>query len=100
MAYSPSSLSIILAFGFSALGCDGGGRVDNRLDCKQICDRYAECFDDDFDVAECKSDCRDSANDDADFEDKVDACSDCLDGDQSCAKDTLSCSTDCVGIIP
>lgn len=84
------------------LGCDGGAadRIDNRLDCRQICDRYQDCASSDYDVDQCKEDCRDSANADNDFERKVEHCSDCISNDDSCTETAFKCATDCVGIVP
>jgi hypothetical protein len=86
-----------------AFGCDGGAvdRVDNRWDCKQVCDRFAECFtdEDDYDVDGCKDECRDNANSDNDFESKLDECQECLEGDDSCAEETVECATECTGVV-
>jgi hypothetical protein len=82
------------------VACEASDRVDNRLDCRQICDRYAECIDEDYDVDECRDNCRDSANDDGDFESRVEECSDCIDGDDSCVESTFQCTAECAGIVP
>lgn len=79
---------------------DTADRIDNRLDCGQICERYEECADSNYRVDDCRDDCKDKANNDSDFESKVDKCSDCLDGDNSCTEDTFKCAADCVGIVP
>jgi hypothetical protein len=86
----------------TGLGCDDGAvdRIDNRIDCRAICDKYEECVDDDFDVDECKDDCRQNALDDNEFESKVDRCSDCVTGDDSCVETAWSCTDECVGIVP
>lgn len=99
----PFATSLVLGtISLFALGCEDGAadRIDNRLDCRQICDRYEDCADDDYDVEECKENCRDSANDDNDFESKVERCSDCLDDDNSCTEDAFECAPECVGIVP
>jgi hypothetical protein len=86
-----------------ALGCDNGAadRIDNRWDCRQICDRFAECFtdEDNYDVGECTDECKDNANSDDDFENKVDDCENCLDGRKSCAEDTVQCADECTGVV-
>jgi hypothetical protein len=82
---------------FAACGADDA--VDRRIDCDTICDRYAECFDDDYDTEACANRCRDKAADDEDFEDKVDACESCID-DESCASGTFECTDNCLGIVP
>ena len=56
-----TSSSLVLAFGlFAAFGC--GEAVDeltNNVNCASVCDRYAECFDSDFDVEGCTDRCED-----------------------------------------
>lgn len=75
-------------------------RIDNLTDCRDVCDRFAECFtdEDDYDVGACVDECTDKALDD-DFERKLDACEECLDGDDSCAEDTVKCATECAGVV-
>ena len=90
-------LASALAFALGA-GC-GDNEVDRLIDCQQICSRYSDCFDSDYDVGECRSSCEDEADADADFEDRVDACENCLDG-ASCTEGTASCIDECAGIVP
>lgn len=92
--------AFVLGLSLFGFACDSADRIDNRLDCRQICDRYAECIDDDYDVGACREQCRDSANDDGDFEGRVEECSDCIDNGDSCAADTFQCAAECVGIVP
>ncbi len=97
---------IAMAFGLSAMGalalaCDDGAadRIDNRTDCRQICDRFDECLaSDDYNVGECVDECAENALDD-DFEAKVDDCENCLDGNDSCGEDTFDCATECAGVV-
>ena len=95
-----ASALVVSALSF---GCDGGAadRLDNRWECKQICDRFAECFtdEDDYDVDECAQECRDNANSDNDFESKVDDCENCLDNRDSCTEDTVECADECTGVV-
>jgi hypothetical protein len=95
-------LGAAFAISCVGVGCDGGAadRLDNRWDCKQICDRFAECVtDDDYDVDDCAKECRDNANSDDDFESKVDNCENCLDDRDSCAEDTVQCADECTGVV-
>ena len=32
-------------------------KVDEALDCNDICDKYKQCFDKDYDVDKCQSNC-------------------------------------------
>ncbi len=99
----PFGTSLVLGtISLFALGCgtEAADRIDNRLDCREICGRYEECADDTYDVDECRDDCRDKANDDPDFESKVGRCSDCIDDDNSCTSDAFKCAADCAGVVP
>ncbi len=91
----------VLAIGALLTACDGGAvdRVDNRWDCRQICQDVAGCYNDDYDVDGCAEQCRDNANDDNDFEEKVDDCENCLDGEDSCLEDTTDCLDECAGVV-
>jgi len=92
----------VAVFALAALGCDDGvaDRIENRLDCRGICDEYHRCIDDNTDLEECREDCVDKALDTDDWEAKVDNCSDCVNEDESCTEKTFHCATDCVGIVP
>ncbi len=102
MAKPFATYLVFSALSILALGCEDGAadRIDNRLDCRQICDRYEDCADENYDTEECRDNCRDKANDNNEFESKVEQCSDCLDGDGSCTEDTFKCADKCVGIVP
>ncbi len=84
------------------VGCDDGAieRIENRLDCRQICDRYADCVGGEDDVEACRESCRDKALENDDWEAKVGRCSDCVDNDNSCVEDAFKCTADCAGIVP
>lgn len=84
-----------LILGLSAVGCD---EIDNTIDCAQVCSAYADCFDSSFDVDRCTDRCEDEADRDEDFEDALESCESCIEG-QSCGEATFMCGADCVGII-
>ncbi len=94
--------AVCLAVAFSAVACDDGAieRIENRLDCREICDRYADCVGGEDDVEACRESCRDKALENDDWEAKVDRCSDCVSGDDSCVEDAFKCADDCLGIVP
>lgn len=85
-----------LAMGATGIGC---GEADRTFDCQQVCNRYKECVDKDYDVGACRSRCGDNADDSASFEAKADACEDCLDN-KSCTGAVFTCATECAGIVP
>ncbi len=86
--------------GLVAVGCgddDPIEAIDEYTDCMDICNRYADCIDEDYDVGACEDRCtdKDYNNDD----NRVDACETCLD-DMSCTESVFACTDDCVGIVP
>jgi hypothetical protein len=94
--------AFILALTVPMFGCDDGAvdRIENRLDCRGICNEYHDCIDDSTDLEECRESCVDKALEDDDWENKVDNCSDCVSEDDSCTEKTFQCAADCVGIVP
>ncbi len=92
-----STFMMVLAAA-SAPGCSDNA-IDRAYDCNEICDKYRDCADANYDSSACASRCRDNASDDEAFEDKADACQSCID-DRSCAGAAFGCGTECVGIVP
>jgi len=88
-----------IAVVIATAGIGSCGAVDRIADCHQICDRYQSCFDDDYDRGACRSRCSDMAEEDREFERKVDSCETCID-DRSCTAATFACATECAGIVP
>ncbi len=79
-----------------ASGC--ADEVDQAFDCSQICNRYSDCFDADYDVDACEDRCRDNADADEDFAEQADGCETCLD-DRSCSG-SFACVDECAGVVP
>lgn len=94
-----NKMTLMLVALHVSFGCGAAEEIDQELDCKTICDRYADCFDEDYDVEECQSNCSQKAEQDRDHADKVNACEACID-DRSCSEGTFKCTTKCVGIVP
>jgi hypothetical protein len=71
--------------------------LDQYTDCMDICNAYADCIDDDYDVEACEDRCsdKDYNNDN----NQVDQCEDCLD-DKSCTNAVFQCGADCAPIVP
>ena len=82
-----------------AHGCDADDEIEAEIDCNGICQRYADCFDDDYDVSACQDRCEDDVDQGEISLAEVDQCENCID-DRSCAEGTLNCATECVGIVP
>lgn len=75
--------------------CDA---IEHAYDCNQICNRYKECFNSDYDTSACASKCRDKAND-TDFGNHAESCQGCIEG-KSCVGASFSCAGECSGIVP
>lgn len=95
------TLLIALTVAPAALvGCsDTIDEATNRIDCHQVCKRYADCFKSDYDVDGCSDKCENSADDDAARERKLEACDACID-DRSCNEAAFNCADECLGIVP
>lgn len=96
-------LGFLLAFlGASTLlvACsDTVDEVQAHFDCHSICQRYADCFNADYDVDGCQDKCENSADDNDARQGKIDSCADCID-DRSCTSATFNCADACAGIVP
>lgn len=79
------------------LGCTD--EIDEQFDCIAICDKYADCVSDDYDVDDCADRCETSADEVQGFADKADACESCID-DRSCVEAAFPCASECSGIVP
>jgi hypothetical protein len=91
-------LSLVLV-GVAALGVPTA--CDNFTDCATVCQSYAACFDDDYDVAGCRERCAEKSGADnggEEFTHQVNLCEACID-DQDCVADLFGCGSDCDGII-
>jgi hypothetical protein len=93
--------ALVLAAGLlTAVGCgEAVDEVTNNVNCASVCDRYAECFDSDFDVEGCADRCEDEADASENREERLEACNSCID-DRSCTSATFNCATQCAGIVP
>ena len=94
-------LSFALAMAPAALlGCSSTvDEITNKIDCHQVCQRYADCFKSDYDVDGSNDKCENSADDDAQRERKLETCDSCIE-DRSCKHATFNCADDCLGIVP
>ncbi len=73
--------------------------VTNSIDCHTVCQRYADCFNADYDVDGCSDKCANSADADNERQRKLKMCDTCID-DRSCPASTFNCADDCLGIVP
>jgi hypothetical protein len=92
---SALSFASLLAFGCS----DTVDEVHNSIDCHSVCSRYADCFDNSYDVDGCTDRCKGSADSDEQRQSRLRACDDCID-ERSCTSATFNCAANCSGIVP
>lgn len=91
------TLSLALT-GLVACG-DTVDEITNSIDCDTVCQRYADCFNGDYDVEGCTDRCENRAGTDDDRQRQLRQCDACID-DRSCTSATFACAGDCVGIVP
>ncbi len=87
-----TGLGLALSIG---VGCS---EVDEAFDCQQICQRYSDCFDANYDVSACRGRCETNADNQAGFAARADDCETCLD-DRSCTG-SFACASECAGVVP
>lgn len=80
----------------SAVAC---GTIEKKADCIDVCTRYRDCFDNDYNVTDCRDRCENRGGTEQQSQDQADACSDCMD-DKSCTAAVFTCGASCAGIIP
>lgn len=67
--------------------------LDTLVDCRNLCERSAECFDPNADVDGCTTRCESRV--DSGDDDRADRCDACLDEHDTCLGATLACSVQC-----
>jgi hypothetical protein len=87
--------ALALLLGNSMLACSD---AKNVVSCAQVCDKYKDCINSDYDVASCTSKCEDKANDSADRQDQLESCHSCIE-DRSCSGAVFNCTTECASVI-
>lgn len=85
-----------LFFGSLFLAGAGCDEAEQAIDCNQICNRYSDCVDDDYDVSACRDRCEDMLDEDPNGADECEACID----DRSCTGAVFNCAAECAGIVP
>lgn len=90
------AFAILTVFGV-ACSEDPITTFDRNTDCADICDKYQECVQGDYDKDDCTTQCKDMTTDDD--TQKIDKCQECLADNTSCVDKVSSCTDDCAGII-
>jgi hypothetical protein len=98
-----SALAFIIGTaGVLGTGCGDDGPIEavtNEVTCSDVCSRYAECFDDDYDVEGCTQRCTDDTTAEEEKEEKLELCDECID-DESCTGAVFNCTTECAQFVP
>ncbi|HEX5098811.1 MAG TPA: hypothetical protein VFV94_04895 [Polyangiaceae bacterium] len=95
-------LVLVMSGAALAAGCSGDDPVtaaQHQITCNDICQRYADCFDDGYDVDACTDRCTDKVAGDDEKDGKLRACDACMD-DNSCISGVFDCGVDCSTFLP
>lgn len=91
-------LFLIATVSVTACG-DDPEEVVNRITCGDVCQRYADCFDDDYDVDGCTDRCTNDTTASEEKEERLELCDECID-DESCTGAVFGCTTECTPFVP
>lgn len=84
----------------SSIACgDDADEIVNTITCGDVCERYADCFDEDYDVDACTEECENEATPDEEKEAELEECHACID-DESCTSAVFECTTECAQFVP
>jgi hypothetical protein len=84
----------------ASVGCgDDADELINTITCGDVCERYADCFDDDYDVDACTERCENETTPDEEKEAELEECDACID-DESCTSAAFECTTECAQFVP
>jgi hypothetical protein len=67
--------------------------IDTLVDCRNLCERYEDCFAPGSDIDACTTRCQSRVDEGED--DQADACDACLDDNPECVTAATLCSADC-----
>lgn len=84
--------------GYGLVGCEDDAEVVNSITCGDVCERYQECIDEDFDIVACTDGCEANASAVTAQEQRLEDCDACLNG-VSCEEGVFMCTNRCVGVI-
>jgi len=87
-----------IVLGLSVTGCSAADQVENKITCADVCKRYKDCFNANYDTGACSKQCESQANSSADKDHRLTQCNACID-DKACAAAVFTCATDCAGVI-
>lgn len=85
---------------FSACGSDNPvNQVENKITCHDVCQRYSDCYDSNYDVSGCTDRCTNDSTAEQQKDDELKTCDDCI-GDKSCISATFNCGNECSSFVP
>lgn len=90
--------SFSLAFvmlSLSGVACSAADPITNKWDCHDICQNYASCVNDNYDVDACEDRCKTNASNSENTQSKLDDCHDCIGDHDSCVSDIANCTSSC-----
>jgi len=90
---------VCLALSLTGVACSAADPITNKWDCHDVCQRYADCANSDYDVDACKDRCESDASNSDDKQNKLDECHDCIGDHDSCVDDIAHCSSSCGSFI-
>ena len=93
MMRSYSFVLVVLALG--GVACSAADPITNKWDCHDVCQRYADCVNDNYDVSACQDRCEHDASASDKKQNKLNDCHDCIGENSSCVSDIASCTSSC-----
>lgn len=96
-----TSKVLVIVGGMAAMlglgACGAVDEIDEGFDCNNLCDRYRDCFDLQYDTDGCRDRCQGYV--DGIDPGRADSCDACLDS-TSCVGAAFECTQECEGILP
>jgi hypothetical protein len=90
---------VCLVLSLTGVACSAADPITNKWDCHDVCQRYANCLDSNYDVGACRDRCESDASNSDSKQNKLDDCHDCIGENDSCVDDIAECSSSCSTFI-
>ncbi len=91
-------LICLMFLGGLGAGHLAGCSSDEAIDCRQVCGRYKDCVDKNFDTTACQNRCEQRAKENRDFDDQLEHCDKCI-SDRTCSEAAVSCALQCLPVL-
>ena len=76
--FSVMIVGVALAAVVSFVGAGGCDETQNAFNCSDLCNRYRDCFDHNYNTSACSSRCQDLANNSQNFDERANSCQNCM----------------------